>query len=113
MVQTSIPFVSNPDELPPSSLFDPDTVTVTGERKRVLYWSRYENGFRGYSQAPARMNAILWLVMAGMIEQFDRRPPRRYQDAEIAYRITDFGRIVLDRSRNEGFDFGGSGEIHS
>jgi hypothetical protein len=101
MVQTSIPVVSNPDDLPPSSLFDPDTVTVAGERKRVLYWARYDNGFRGYSRAPARMNAILWLVMAGMIEQFNRRPSRRYQDSEIAYRITEFGRIVLERSRVE------------
>jgi hypothetical protein len=91
----------NRDELPPSSLFDPETVTVAGERKRVLYWSAYDNGFRGYSAAPARMNAILWLVMAGMIEQFHRRPTRRYQDVEIAYRITDLGRIVLERSRLE------------
>jgi hypothetical protein len=89
----------NRDELPPSSLFDPETVTVAGERKRVLYFSRYSNGFRGYSQAPARMSAILFLVMAGMIEPFNRRPTRRYQDIEIAYRITDFGRIVLERSR--------------
>ena len=45
------------------------------------------------------MSAILFLVMAGMIEPFNRRPTRRYQDIEIAYRITDFGRIVLERSR--------------
>jgi hypothetical protein len=91
----------NLDELPPSSLFDPDTVTVGGERKRVLYWSSYINGFRGYNRAPARMNAIVWLEMAGMIEAFNRRPTRRYQDAEIAYRATAFGKIVLARSRIE------------
>jgi hypothetical protein len=91
----------NPDELPPSSLFDPESVIVGGERKRVLYWSAYQNGFRGYSRAPGRINAIMWLAMAGMIEPFNRRPTRRYQDAEIAYRITEFGRIVLERSRPE------------
>jgi hypothetical protein len=91
----------NRDELPPSSRFDPATVTVAGERKRVLYWSSYINGFRGYNAAPARTNAILWLTYAGMIEPFNRRPARRYQDVEIAYRITAFGKIVLERSRLE------------
>jgi hypothetical protein len=101
MHDTLAPDQINRDELPPSFRFDPATVTVAGERKRVLYWSSYINGFRGYNRAPARMNAIVWLEMAGMIAAFNRRRSRRYQDAEIAYRITTFGKIVLERSRAE------------
>ena len=105
--------------MPNSPSLDPVAATVSGDRKRVLFWAARRGGFLHKNPQPAltvrkpatlgyghhnpfkRAQTILDLVDAGLIEAFSYQPnPAR--PAEIRYRATPAGLDALARSRQQG-----------
>jgi hypothetical protein len=74
------------------------TYTVGGERKRILYFASFPDGFAQARMHPKRQLAINELIGLDLIEAFLRAGTPKHPTPDMRFRITAAGRIILARS---------------
>jgi hypothetical protein len=74
------------------------TYTVRGERKRLLFFASFPDGFAQARMHPRRQAALNELLGLDLVEAFLRAGTKKHPTPDLRYRLTEIGRVVLARS---------------
>jgi hypothetical protein len=74
------------------------TYTVKGERKRLLFFAGFPDGFAQAHMTPRRQHALSELIGLDLVEAFLRAGTPKHPTPDLRYRLTQAGREVAARS---------------